>query len=261
MIRRRLYIDERMSRLAAWSLRIAVFAVPVTMLGVVLHWTETLDFRASLSTILTGLVLATFALLLAVAAFAVIWNEGLKGLGRVVGAAAIALALIGPPAALAALSARLPPIHDVSTDTEDPPAFGPLSFARPRAANALDYPGEAVALQQRNAYPQLKPLDFDATPDEIYNSLLALVTRRKWRVVDAAPPRGGAREGRIEAVARSPFLGWRDDIVIRVRQTPDGARVDVRSVSRYGARDFGSNAKRIDGLLAELAEERGKRRR
>ncbi|MBZ0146911.1 MAG: DUF1499 domain-containing protein, partial [Pseudorhodoplanes sp.] len=60
------------------------------------------------------------------------------------------------------------------------------------------------------------------------------------------------REGRIEAVARTPIMGFRDDIVIRVRTAPDGARIDVRSASRYGRHDFGTNAARIRSLLDDI---------
>lgn len=261
MIRRRLYIEERMSRLAVWSLRTAVFAIPVTALGFVLYWTETLDFETSLKTMLAGLGLAVLALLLALAGFIVIWNDGLKGLGRVFGAAALALALLVPPAAVAAYSSRLPAIHDISTDTEDPPVFRALAFARSRTANPLDYAGEELARQQADAYPGIKSIEFDATPDEIYNALVALANRRKWQIVDATPPRGGLRDGRIEAVTGNLLLGMRWDIVIRVRPTPEGARVDMRSVSRHGEHDLGLNAMRIDDVFAELADQRGRRRR
>ncbi|WP_029349968.1 DUF1499 domain-containing protein [Bosea sp. 117] len=261
MIRRRLYIEERMSQLAVWSLRTAVFAIPVTVLGVALYWTETLDFEAAIRTVLAGLGLSALALLLALAAFIVIWNVGLKGLGRVIGAAVLAAFMLAPPAAIAALGLRLPAIHDVTTDVEDPPTFRALGFARSRAANPLDYAGGEVTRQQQDAYPGIKPIEFDATPDEIYNSLVSLVTRRKWHVIGATPPRGGLREGRIEAVARGLPFGLREDIVIRVRPTESGVRVDMRSVSRHGERDFGSNARRIDSLLADLAEERGRPRR
>lgn len=261
MIRRRLYIDERLSRLAVWSLRMAVFAIPVTLLGVLLYWTETLDFDTALRTVLAGLGIAGLALLLAVAAFVVIWNDGLKGLGRVIAAAALALVMLLPPAAVAALGARLPAIHDITTDIDDPPAFRALGFARSRAANPLGYAGGEVARLQQDVYPEVKPIEFDATPDEVYNSLVALVARRKWHVIGATPPRGGLRDGRIEAVARSLPFGLREDIVIRVRQSENGVKVDMRSVSRHGERDFGVNAKRIDDLFAELSEERGRRRR
>ena len=66
------------------------------------------------------------------------------------------------------------------------------------------------------------------------------------RIVDARGSQNGSvRDGIIEAVARTPILGFRDDVVVRVRATTDGARIDVRSASRYGRHDFGTNAARV----------------
>lgn len=261
MIRRRLYVEERMSRLAVWSLRTAVFALPVSFIGIALYATETLDFRSALYTVLAGVGISAFSLLLALAAFVVIWNEGLRGLGRVIGAAALALLLVMPTATVAALSIGLPVLYDVTTDTEDPPAFVTLGAVRSRDANSLAYAGESAAAEQRDAYPGIKPIEFDVPPDEIYKAVLSLVTRHKWLIVDAVPPRGGQREGRIEAVARGLPFALRDDVVIRVRRTADGTRVDMRSVSRNSDRDFGSNARRIDQLVTELSEMQGRQRR
>ena len=75
-----------------------------------------------------------------------------------------------------------------------------------------------------------------------------MIAKRKWRVVDARTPQPGRRDGRIEAVARTPILGFRDDVVLRIRSDPDGARVDMRSTSRYGRHDFGTNAARVTSL-------------
>ncbi|WP_371347311.1 DUF1499 domain-containing protein [Ancylobacter sp. IITR112] len=257
MIRRRLYIDERMSRLAVWSLRTAIFAFPVTFIGAVLFATETLDFRSALYTVLAGVAVAVLALLLALAGFVVIWNEGLKGLWRVIGAAALALVLIMPTATLAALGMGVRNLPDVTSDMEDPPAFVTLGTVRSRAANPLAYPGERLAMLQLDLYPGIKPMSFDAPPEEIYRGLLALAKRHKWLIVAAVPPREG-RDGRVEAVARSLPFGLRDDVVIRVRPIATGTRVDIRSMARSGDVDFGSNARRISQLFAELADQQGR---
>ena len=87
--------------------------------------------------------------------------------------------------------------------------------------------------------------------------MLALAKRHKWLVVEAVPPRDG-RDGRLEAVARSLPFGLRDDLVIRVRPIATGTRVDIRSAARSGDADFGSNARRISQLFAELADQQGR---
>ena len=94
-----------------------------------------------------------------------------------------------------------------------------------------------------------------ATPQAAYDAALAVVTKRRWRVVEARAPQAGRREGRIEAVARTPIMGFRDDVVVRVRpEGSDGSRIDVRSSSRYGTFDFGANASRIRSLLDDIEE-------
>ena len=79
------------------------------------------------------------------------------------------------------------------------------------------------------------------SPQIAYEAALDVIAKRKWRIVDART-RKPAAGGRIEAVARTPIMGFRDDVVVRVRSEPDGARIDIRSASRYGCHDFGTNA-------------------
>ena len=93
-----------------------------------------------------------------------------------------------------------------------------------------------------------------ATGDGVMVAALAVVNKRKWRVVDARAPQAGRREGHIEAVARTPIMGFRDDVSIRVRAETDGARIDARSSSRYGSFDFGTNASRVRGLMNEIED-------
>ena len=76
---------------------------------------------------------------------------------------------------------------------------------------------------------------------------------RKWQIVEAIRPGGRVGNGRIEAVARGRLLNLPADITVRVRPRADGARIDVRSASRVGGRDFGDNADRIRAYLDEVA--------
>jgi uncharacterized protein (DUF1499 family) len=114
------------------------------------------------------------------------------------------------------------------------------------------YAGIYAAEQQRLAYPQVEPLFLSASPEIAYQAAIALMTKRKWRIVDAREPQAKVRDGRIEAVARTPIMGFRDDVVIRIRAGEEGCRVDMRSASRYGRHDFGTKASRIRSFLADL---------
>lgn len=145
---------------------------------------------------------------------------------------------------------RVPPIHDLTTDTITPPLFVEAVTVRQeqKAANGLDYTRE-VAAQQVAGYPDLKPVFLASSPDDTYQKALALVTARGWVVMAAdAPGR------RIEATDATYWFGFKDDIAVRVSAVPDGtSRVDLRSVSRVGRSDVGTNAARIRAFLAAVA--------
>jgi len=259
MIRRRLYTEERFSPLARWSFRLALFSLPVVALAALLYRAGFLEFQLALVTLGTGLALALLAGVMGTVAFFITWETGWLGIGRAMAAVAIAALVLAGPAAVLARGMMLPPLTDIVTDPTDPPRFRALSLAIPREANALRYPGTEAATQQRMAYPAIKPVDLTATPEEAFNTVLALVQKRHWQILDAVPPRGTRRDGQIEAVAVSPVMGFRSNVSIRIRPTPKGARVDVRSAARYGFHDLGTNAQRIESLMADLAAERRRR--
>jgi uncharacterized protein (DUF1499 family) len=71
-----------------------------------------------------------------------------------------------------------------------------------------------------------------------------------WKIVDDNPA-----EGRIEATATTRWFGFKDDVVIRiVPSAGNGSRVDIRSVSRVGLSDVGTNTRRIRAFLNKIAE-------
>ncbi len=251
---RRSIAEEPTSRLAVWARRLALFALTVAFIAIVVVRLDFIEIVPGLATFGGALIFALIGMLLAVGAFIVIWREGLKGFGYALLALVIGIALVTYPAYLGAKAYRLPPLADISTDLADPPRFDAIARLRPREANPVAYPGPAAAELQRATYPSIAPLLTSSTPLELYEAAIAVVTKRKWRVVDARAPQAGRREGRIEAVARTALMGFRDDVAIRIRPISGGARLDIRSASRYGQRDFGANAKRILGLIEDIEE-------
>jgi hypothetical protein len=253
MARRHIH-SEPTSRLAIWARRMAGFAFLASFLAVIIVRSGLLEIRPALATFAGALAIALVALLLALAALVVIWMEGLAGMGAALSAMAISLALLAYPAYFGLKAYRLPWIYDITTDPIDPPRYEALARLRVRDANPTTYAGLYAAEQQRTAYPDVGPLGTNATAQAAYDAALAVVNKRRWRIVDARAPQGGRREGRIEAVARTPIMGFRDDVVIRVRAETDGARIDARSSSRYGAFDFGTNAARLRGLMNDVED-------
>jgi len=259
---RRYIPSEPTSRLAIWARRMAVFALLASLLAIgFVRWSPFEEIRPALATFAGALAIAVVALLLAFAAFVVIWVEGLRGIGAALSAMAISLALLAYPAYLGIKAYRLPWIYDITTDPIDPPRYEALARLRGRDANPTTYPGLYSADQQRIAYPDIGPLGTNASPQAAYDAALAVVNKRKdsfaapyWRLIDARPPLPGRREGRIEAIVYSSVMGLRDDIVIRVRAEGDGTRIDVRSSSRYGSFDFGANAARVRRLMNDIED-------
>lgn len=250
MIRLPLLPELPMSRLAIWSSRFALFGLAVAVLSIIVVRTGSLEVAPALVTFGAALIFAVLAVLLAFLAFVVIWRQGLRGLGRAVGGLMLGIVILVYPGYLGYRASTLPALNDITTDTATPPSFGKLAGLRPSGTDR--YPAEFAALQEA-AYPDIVPLEFGVSPRLAYREALKLIEKRKWRVVDERPP-AGRRDGMIAAVARTLIMGFPDDVAIRVSAAGTGARVDVRSASRYGMNDFGANAARVSELLADIDE-------
>ena len=143
---------------------------------------------------------------------------------------------------------HVPPIHDISTDLNHPPAFVALRAVREAAPSGAAYPGETTARLQREAYPPIKPLRLTAKPKAVFVAAEQVARDMGWRIVAAEPA-----EGRIEATARTFWFGFYDDVVIWISEADDGGtQVDVRSASRVGKSDLGTNARRVGEFLRQL---------
>jgi Protein of unknown function (DUF1499) len=144
------------------------------------------------------------------------------------------------------MAMRYPLINDISTDRAHPPRY----LAAPPRDPAYD----AAALRgpTERAYPGLDNWDSPRAPAEVFAAVEALVAARGWRV--AARESGGpGAPWRLQAVAVTPLLRFKDDVLIEVRPRADGgSTVALRSKSRLGRGDFGANAARIRAFLADL---------
>ncbi len=195
--------------------------------------------------------------------------------GAAFGRSSVALVgiIIGALAAYVPSSARgnYPPIHDVTTDMENPPAFVdaiPLRAAHPffngdgkhnPPEYVRDYPRPGpnggtlnVPELQKKSFPDIEPVKLDAPPAEAFAKALDTVKKLKWTVISAKP-----EEGRIEAWDKTGWFGFVDDVVIRVQADGAGSRIDIRSVSRIGFGDVGKNGKRIRGYVKKLTGKGG----
>lgn len=195
---------------------------------------------------------------------AIIVRERRPGIGAWVAAvAAIAIGAGGLwyAASVRAQAGEIPPIHDISTDTANPPQFTATLITRRGAeANSVDYAsktdprsGRALPEVQAEAYPDIQPVSVTAEPLEAYQAALRVARDMGWTVSTESE-----RELMFEATATTFWYGFRDDIVVRVTGLTDGgAIVDARSVSRVGMSDLGANAARLRTFSARLRDRLG----
>ncbi|QUS36259.1 DUF1499 domain-containing protein [Falsirhodobacter algicola] len=163
--------------------------------------------------------------------------------GMLAGGAAmvISLALLAPMVIATIKPApRAAPIHDISTDTANPPMFEALDDTREGASNTLDYGGPDLAAAQAAAYPDIAPLEADLSAAAAFQQALDIAQQMGWEIVAS-----DAERLRFEAVARTSVFYFADDVVVVVTAQDAGSRVDMRSVSRVGRSDQGVNAARI----------------
>lgn len=175
-------------------------------------------------------------------------GRGLAWTGVGGGAAVLAVA-----AGWVLAAGDVPPIHDITTRPDDPPAFAALAEVEGHDDAGTPYPERNAGLQ-RQAYPELAPIALPETPPDAALERAADAARALgWQVVATAP-----EAGRLEATDTSFFFRFVDDVVVRVRPgEAGGSVVDVRSRSRVGQSDLGANAARIrafeDALRARVA--------
>ncbi|WP_321396767.1 DUF1499 domain-containing protein [Emcibacter sp.] len=171
-------------------------------------------------------------------------NHKVRGTAQLLFTLLIGAALAGPVLYLQKTGGGVPPIHDITTDTRNPPVFTVLQNERTAQENSLDYEGEAVASQQLAAYPHIRPLMTKLAPARAFDMALATARDMGWRI--ALEDKAG---GRIEASDSTMWFRFVDDMVIIVSPQDEGSRIDLRSVSRVGRSDLGANAKRIAAFM------------
>jgi uncharacterized protein (DUF1499 family) len=170
-----------------------------------------------------------------------------RGLPSAVFALIVAALVIGTALQWRARGSAAPPIHDITTDTENPPAFVAIAPLRADAPNSVEYSGPETAAQQHAAYPDIQPLRLNVPADQAFDEALDQARDMGWEIIDAS-----AAAGRIEASDRTFWFGFRDDVVIRITPADGGSVLDIRSKSRIGRGDVGTNARRIRAYLAAV---------
>ena len=198
---------------------------------------EAFDYRTGLQMFIWSGYAGIAAALLAVVVLSV-GRLRARGIALPVMALLVGLAVTSAPLQLRQKARAVPPINDITTDGVNPPKYMTASRA---------YPGEDFARQQRAAYPDIVPLVLYVPPAEAFSRALTAAEAMSWEVVGR-----DAKAGTLEAIDTTKWFGFKDDIAVRITPTENGSRVDVRSKSRVGRSDIGTNAQRIRAYLARL---------
>ncbi|AYF34375.1 DUF1499 domain-containing protein [Halomonas sp. XH26] len=235
--------------LLAWLSVIALIASALLMAGAgpAYRW-ELISLGDAFSLMRNGVYAATAAvaisiLLLLISAFTRRMGAGVAAIFVIVATAA----LLYLPWQQWQRAQQAPAIHDITTDTQNPPDFVALRDAREAAPNAVDYPGEATARQQQMAYPNVQPLQVTAPKATVLAAAQAEVEASGWQIA-------AITESTIEATATTRWFGFEDDVIIRLTEQQNDVQVDMRSASRLGTSDVGTNALRIETFLDNLGK-------
>jgi uncharacterized protein (DUF1499 family) len=214
-------------------------------------------FRYGVADLSTAFSLMTFGVYAAMGAGAlgVLWlifaliGRSAAGFGALLLALILAGGAAYFPLSMRDAASKVPPIHDITTDTANPPAFVALLEARTAAPNGADYKVDENAAKQQEAYPDIQPLISEAPPADMFVRAEKTARAMGWEVVAAE-----VGEGRIEATDTTQWWGFKDDVVIRITAEGTGSRLDIRSMSRVGKSDIGKNAERIRKFLAAVKD-------
>lgn len=252
---RRPVVEERTSRAAIFSWRLSLFATAVAGIGV-LAARQGLDPPSTVAVLISSAALACGGFLCALLAFALIWRSGDKGAGQAFAGMVLALLILAYPSYLMAKARRIPRLPDISTDLLDPPVFS-LSRQALAARGGASPPESPTAMRsaQARTYPKILPILVDLDGPEAFAAVVKAMTAAGWRIVEKTPPGGRLGHGHVEAIAGSLILDFPYDITVRIRPLAGQTRIDLRSVARFAAYDFGENPKNIEKFESYLEAE------
>jgi uncharacterized protein (DUF1499 family) len=232
------------ARLVSIALSLAVAGFLLPLAGAVGTRIAMWRYVAGFGLLALGVIAALAAVVLGVIGG---WMSGRWGLAGAAIASGLIAAVIPLSAMIAGFAA--PAIHDISTDTDDPPRFEAVLPERGADASPAEYDGPATAAEQRRAYPDIKPIMMSTPPPATLERVIAVARDLDWTIMGQDPSRGT-----LEATDTTFWFGFTDDIVIRVRRSGSGSRVDIRSKSRVGKGDLGANADRIRAFTAAMRQ-------
>lgn len=206
------------------------------------------DFQLGFTLLFAGAIIAAITFVLAIAGWVVANKRGYTAdKGFLIGSVVLSALVLGFLGLQFAKANSVPPIHNISTDVDNPPQFDKVVALRGEDSNPLAYDREVLAEQQLEAYPEVRSKRLSITPSEATTRAQSVLESMGLEIVASDPA-----SGIIEATQTTFWFGFKDDLVVRALPTDSGSVIDVRSVSRVGQSDLGANAARISAFLEQL---------
>lgn len=244
------------ARWPRWIAGAAGLILVITLLALLIagpgYRSGLLELRPAFSVLRIAAIGAVLALVVGLVGAFMNWRRGTQGMLTVsVVAALVGLGLTINNVSWYRKARAVPLIHDISTDLVDPPLFVDVLPLRADAPNPPEYAGGEIADKQRGAYADIVPITVSVDASTAFNAARAAAESMGWEMVGE-----DAAAGRIECTDTTAYFGFKDDVVIRIRDAADGSQLDIRSKSRVGLSDVGTNAERIrnfrEAFLARL---------
>jgi len=175
------------------------------------------------------------------------WQQPSLRRGDLFGLIAFNLLIVGWMGHYVMLAIQSPPLVDITTDLQDPPAYLAAATLRRADQHPVGYAGGSSAELQQRLYPDIQPINTLKGRERVYKEMRKLIEERDWEITYEDPD-----GGHLEAVATSFWLGFKDDIVVRILPRGPSSVLDIRSSSRLGQSDLGVNAQRVRQLIADF---------
>ncbi|KZL18866.1 hypothetical protein PsAD2_02382 [Pseudovibrio axinellae] len=240
-----LQLPLRHSRTAMRGRRVGAIAIPFLVLSVVGHYFELYDTEALLVLFVLGFFMGATAIVLALIAVVDLWKDGGTGFTNTFLGTFYGIIVLLPLFMATVGLYMFPPLNDISTDMNEPPSL-----------IASDRIGDEVAqdkkLMQKASYPDIVPRRFRLPPPELHNAVSSVAANMGWKVLSEVSAGFPDEPTYLLMEARMPYFSLKDDVAIRIQPDRVGTLLDIRSASRFGSHDFGTNARRIRGFLASL---------
>jgi len=235
--------------MAAASPKLSLIALALALVGILGAYSGVISPMAGFQTFVAGALLGGLfcSILALVGLFLCRGGRDPEGRMQALIGLSIALGLLIVVLAAASTGGSAPPINDITTDLENPPAFADAFLVPDYRGRDMRYPAEFVEIVQES-YPDLVALQLDEAPMEVFPRAVDAAEALGWEIVAQ-----DGSTGAFYAKHETSIFRFVDDVVVRISPDGSGSRIDVRSKSRDGRGDLGANAKRIRSFLAEMS--------